>query len=362
MARQAKAIIDLNAFRHNFSLATSLASPGNVVAVIKANAYGHGAASVARAIPEAAMFAVASIEEAVELRLAGINQPILLLGGCFEENELQEIIDLNLPIVVHNRFQLETLTSARLARPLEAWLKLDSGMHRLGFEQQDFANAYQRLRDAKSVGNIVLMSHFACADNPENDANRVQLAAIEQSFAALNDKISICNSAALITQLCKEDQWARPGIMLYGSNPLTTDHPTVAQLRPVMTLKSKLMAIRDIEPGEAVGYGHTWKAPRPSRIGTIAIGYADGYPRHAPTGTPVLVNGHRAPLVGRVSMDMITVDLTDLPQAALNDTAVLWGEGLSVDEIAAKAGTIGYELLSGVAPRVPREYLLPDKP
>lgn len=359
MARQAKAIIDLNAFRHNFLLAQTLAGEGWVVAVIKANGYGHGAVSLARSIPEAEMFAVASIEEAIELRLAGIDTPLLLLCGFFTGDELDDIAQFNLSLVIHNSQQLDTLLASGLPSPIDAWLKLDSGMHRLGFGTGEFMAAYRRLHSSPAVGRVTLMSHFSCADEPDNAANQAQLSAIDKHFSAIQAPVSLNNSAALVSRLGPQRQWHRPGIMLYGCNPFPIAHPIRQQLRPVMTLKSRLIGIRELSPGEAVGYSQTWTATQPARIGTVAIGYADGYPRHAPNGTPVLVNGQRTRLAGRVSMDLITVDLSDTPGARLGDSVELWGENLPVEEVAQLAGTISYELLTGISARVRREYLLP---
>lgn len=357
MARYAKAIIDINAFRSNFALARTLARPGDALAVIKADAYGHGAVALARALPEARMFAVASIDEATVLRDAGITTPLLLLGGFFETCELEQLVPLNLSVVIHSVEQLHLLLLSKLPAPVDVWLKLDSGMHRLGLPPVAFREAYQRLRSSKQIKNIVLMSHFACADQPTHVSNQRQTAVIRDNFAGFTAATSTMNSAALLTGLGGPSSWARPGIMLYGANPLPDNTEATAQLQPVMTLVSKLLSVRAVQAGDSIGYGQAWTASRSTRIGTVAMGYGDGYPRHAPPGTPVLVNGQRTELVGRVSMDLLTVDLSNVPLASVGDPVELWGRKLPVNEIATLANTISYALLTGVTARVPREYL-----
>ncbi len=361
MSRPAVATIDLAAFRHNYQLARKLAPRSRVIAVIKANGYGHGAVALAESLPDADAFAVAELNEALQLREAGISRPILLLGGFFESSELSAIVQHKLDIVIHNPAQLDELLRAKLSAPLSVWLKLDSGMHRLGFSPACFQHAYQKLAQSEQVAEIRLMTHFARADEPNHAFSLQQLDAFNKATAGLSGETSIANSATLIAFPQAQGDWVRPGIMLYGSNPFVEDHEIAAQLQPVMTLKSCLIDIKELGAGESVGYGQHWTAQRPSRIGIVAMGYADGYPRHAPSATPVLVNGQRAPLAGRVSMDLLTVDLTDLPEARHGDEVVLWGraasgEMLSADEIARAAGTIAYELFTGLGSRVTKNY------
>lgn len=354
MSRPAQALIDLRAFGHNYQLAKRLAVSARAWAVIKANGYGHGAVALAQALPNADGFAVASLEEAVELRDAGITQRILLLGGYFELSELGEVARLDLDTVIHSLEQLQLLEAACVDVPLRLWLKLDTGMHRLGLDAAQLPQAVGRLQDGGH--QLHLMTHFACADDPDSPTTARQLRCFKAMTAQWGWPASLANSAALIARPDTRADWVRPGIMLYGSSPFVKEHPIQTELQPVMTLSSRLVAIREIATGDAVGYGETWRAARPSRIGTVAIGYGDGYPRHTPSGTPVLINGCRVALAGRVSMDSICVDLTDLPDARVGDEAVLWGRGLDIGEIARAAGTISYELLTGVTARVPRIF------
>ncbi len=362
MSRKAVATIDLSAFGHNYRLAKKLAPDSRAMAVIKTNAYGHGAVELARSLADADAFAVAEINEALELRAAGVAQPILLFGGFFERDELPAIIENKLDIVIHTPQQLSDLVNAKLAVPLTVWLKMDSGMHRLGFSPGSFRAVYQQLWASANVASIRLMTHFASADEPDNGYTRSQLDCFKKASKGLAGEISLANSAALTAFPETRADWVRPGIMLYGSNPFVEDHPIADQLQPVMTLSAEIVDIKLLEKGDCVGYGQTWTAQGPARIGVVAIGYGDGYPRHAPSGTPVLVSGQRTSLAGRVSMDFLTVDLTELPEARPGDEVVLWGRAahgavLSVNEVAHAAGTISYELFTGINPRVSRVYL-----
>ncbi len=356
MSRHAEAVINLAHFRHNYQVAKTYAGAARVLAVLKANGYGQGAVQLARALPMADAFGVACLEEALELRAAGVTQPILLMAGFFAAAELPAIIAHRLDLVIHSREQVDALLafrpSARSAGTLTLWLKLDSGMHRLGLTPGAFRSVWQRLRACALVGEIRLMSHLASADVPGDPFVAEQISIFEAATAGIEGLISLANSAALVALPQARRDWVRPGIMLYGASPFAVPHPVSADLRPVMTLRARLIAVREIGVGESVGYGHTWQAMQPSRVGTLAIGYGDGYPRHARSGTPVLVNGRRAALVGRVSMDMLTVDLTDIAAARAGDTAILWGEGLPATEVAAWADTISYELFTGVNRRV----------
>ncbi|NQD93765.1 alanine racemase [Pseudomonas sp. CrR25] len=351
------ATIDLAAVRHNYALAQRCAPGRQAFAVVKANAYGHGVREVVTALHAVADgFAVASLEEAAEVRALHGAARILLLEGCFEAAEYPLAAQLGLDLVLQNAQQAEQLLAAALSRPLNVWLKLDSGMHRLGFGAAALRDWHARLRGASQVAELNLLSHFACADLRGHPLTEEQL----ERFVELLDldfvQRSLANSAAILTIPAAHMDWLRPGIMLYGATPYADLSAAELGLQPAMNLTAQLIAMREVDVGESVGYGAAWIAGRPSRIGTVSCGYADGYPRHAPSGTPLLVRGQRVPLVGRVSMDMLTVDLTDLPTAQLGDEVQLWGAQLPVDEVAQAAGTIGYELLSKVTARVPRRY------
>lgn len=361
MARPTHARLDLAALRHNFGVARALAPEARIMAVVKANGYGHGALVVAQQLaPLADALAVACLEEAVLLREAGISAPILLLQGVFEAAELPLVAELELWMTIANGQQLAWLEEASLARPLQCWLKLDTGMHRLGVVPGEAEALYQRLRSApQALPDPVLYTHFAAADDLHSEQTSEQIALFEQLTAQLPARRSAANSAGVLAWPGAHYDWVRPGYMLYGNSPIAGAHPNARALRPVMTLQSAVTGLRQVAPGEVVGYGANWTATRPSRIATVSVGYGDGYPRHAPNGTPVLVNGRRAALAGRVSMDMITVDVTDLPGVSLGDEVVLWGEGLSVDEVARHVGTIGYELTTRMPARALRIVTTP---
>ncbi|MGK2913667.1 MAG: alanine racemase [Porticoccaceae bacterium] len=357
MSRHTEAIINLAHFRSNHALAKRYAGGARILVVIKANGYGHGAVPLARCLgDEADAFGVATLEEAVALRDAGIQRPIVLMEGMFEAAEMATVVAHRLELVVHCSEQLDMLLAVPLPVRLRVWLKLDTGMHRLGFTPVAFRHAYERLRASANVGEIHLMSHLACADEPGHPFVVEQLARFDEGVAGLAGPVSLANSAALVSLPQARRDWVRPGIMLYGASPFSGVHTIAAELRPVMTLCSRLIAVRDVATGEGVGYGQIWRAPRASRIGTVAIGYGDGYPRHARVGTPVLVNGKPATLVGRVSMDMITLDISTIPDARVGDTVVLWGEGLPAEVVASSADTITYDLFTGIGRRVDFRY------
>ncbi len=341
--------IDSSALRHNLRRVRESAPGCPVAAVIKADGYGHGLIRVARALQGVDAYAVARLEEALWLREEGITGPILLLEGFLHAAELEPIARHRLTVVVHHRWQLEALEGARLPLPVQAWLKLDSGMHRLGFPPSELPAARARLAACASVtGPLVLMTHLACADDRDSPVTLRQLSLFDR-FTAEADGQSIANSAAILGWPAAQRGWLRPGIMLYGASPFTEGSGESLGLRPVMTLRSRLVAINRLREGDPVGYGGDWICPEDMPVGVVAIGYGDGYPRHAPAGTPVLIGGRQVALVGRVSMDMITVDLRSLPHARVGDTAILWGRGLPVETVARCAGTIAYELLCGVA-------------
>ncbi|HWV09500.1 MAG TPA: alanine racemase [Pseudomonas sp.] len=351
------ATIDLTAIRDNYALAKRCAPGRQAFAVVKANAYGHGVREVVTALhDEADGFAVASLEEAAAVRALHAEARILLLEGCFEAAEYPLAAQMKLDVVVQGEQQAQQLVSAALAQPLNVWLKFDSGMHRLGFEAAALRDWHVRLAGAQQVAELNLISHFACADEQGHSLTEAQLEGFLDLLDLDFDQRTLANSAAILMIPAAHMDWVRPGIMLYGASPFADRSAAELGLKPVMRLNAALIAIRDVAAGESVGYGATWVAERDVRIGTVSCGYADGYPRHAPSGTPVVINGQRVPLVGRVSMDMLAVDLTDLPDAQIGDAVELWGEHVPVDEVAQAAGTIGYELLTQVTARVPRRY------
>jgi alanine racemase len=359
MARKCEALIDLDAVRSNFAYAGQLAPDSKNIAVIKADAYGHGAVAVARALRGVApAFAVAIIDEALELRNAGISEPLLIMEGVDSPEELEAAVAQDVAIVVHSDLQLRQLERTKLPGPASVWLKVDTGMHRLGLPPNDVRDAVARLYASDNCDSaIVICTHLASADVPGSETTSRQIATFDGSIAGLNVLTSISNSAGILGDRQSHRNWNRPGYMLFGNSPFPVDVVNARELIPAMTLQSEIIALRDVPATEAVGYGGRWTAKSSAKIATVAIGYADGYPRHAVDGTPTLVNGHLAPLAGAVSMDMITVDVTELEGVQVGDPVVLWGEDLSVNQIARAAGTIGYELLTGVTQRVPRRYL-----
>ncbi|MBC8519846.1 MAG: alanine racemase [Gammaproteobacteria bacterium] len=356
MSRQVTATINLEALRHNLQQARDRVSDQTqVVAVIKANGYGHGLLTVAHALYQADMFAVGCLDEAVQLRSAGVQKPILLLEGFEGEEELHAASQLDLQTVVHSKEQWSLLKSTHLKRSLVVWLKVDSGMHRLGFYPQRVDQLLPLMEESSCVDQLVLISHFANADKPDHKMNQQQQELFETSGQQLDIRRSMANSAALLSDNSTHYDFVRPGIMLYGGSPFSQQSADSIGLKPVMTLKAPLIAVKKLQRGDCVGYGSTWCAPEDMSIGVVAIGYGHGYPRSLPTGTPVLIRDQRVPLVGRVSMDMITVDLTEVPDAMVGDRAILWGDGLPIEEIADKADTISYELLCQLTSRVRRE-------
>ncbi|MEG1079016.1 MAG: alanine racemase [Pseudomonas sp.] len=354
--RPARALIDLQALRHNYQLARELTG-AKALAVIKADAYGHGAVRCALALEQQADgFAVACIEEALELRAAGIKAPVLLLEGFFEASELELIAQHDLWCVVHSLWQLEAIEQARMSSPVTVWLKLDSGMHRVGLHPKDYQAAYQRLLASGKVSRIVLMSHFARADELHDQSSAEQVAVFEAARQGLSAQISLRNSPAVMGWPQVPSDWVRPGIMLYGATPFEEANTVASRLQPVMTLQSRVISVRELPAGEPVGYGAKFISPRPTRVGVVAMGYADGYPRQAPTGTPVMVAGKRSQLIGRVSMDMLCIDLTDVPEAGIGSPVELWGKNVLVSDLAQQAGMIPYQILCNLK-RVPLDYI-----
>ena len=358
MSRPTRAVIDLQVLRHNYQLAQSLAPESKTIPMVKANAYGHGAIKVSQALADIApAFGVACIEEALELRDAGIKQPVLLLEGAFDAAELKLAATKGFWVMIENHQQKEAIINADLAVPLTVWLGVDTGMHRLGFLPGDIAEIYKTLNSSRNISQpIVFTSHFACADDLNNKATLKQIDAFK-ACAPVTALQSLANSAAILAWPKAQREWQRPGYMLYGNSPFAVPQENADQLKPVMSFESAVISLRTIASGESVGYTANWTAERDSTIATVTVGYGDGYPRNATNGTPVLINGVRCPLVGRVSMDMITVDVTDLREVAIGDKALLWGPELPVNEVASHCDTIGYELLTRMPGRVPRVYL-----
>lgn len=359
--RATRAEIDRDALAHNAQLIRENAAGAKVLGVIKADGYGHGVISTANAIAaHVDAFAVAFIDEALQLREAGFSLPIVLLEGCLSAAELPICAHHNLQPVVHEPSQLDAILTSRLVRPLAVWLKVDTGMHRLGWHPQEVARVYRELEACPNVGAITLMSHYANSGDSEHPLTQQQndLFSAVCAETAVTESLSIANSAALLSSSkdfsTLDGHWVRTGLTLYGVAPRTPDRNITIPLRPVMRLVAPVIALREISAGETVGYGSRWQAKRKSLIATVAIGYADGYPRHCPDGTPVYLNGVEVPLVGTVSMDMITIDVTDLDAVQVGDEVELWGPNLPVDRIAEAAGTISYELLCRVSSRVPR--------
>lgn len=354
MTRPARALVDIAALKHNLQRARQLHPDSKVMAVVKANGYGHGIAAVSEALSGADGFGVASIDEALVLRDQGINAPISALEGFFDGAELAYFHSHGLRAVIHSGWQLELLERTRLDGKVDIWLKVDTGMNRLGFALDDIEAAIKRANSSDSVGEIGLMSHLACADEPDSAATRDQIARFRALVSRHHFSASLANSAGVVGWPDSAFDWQRPGIMLYGSSPVTGLSARGLDLRPAMTVKSALIAVNQRQKGDAVGYGGEWICPEDMAVGVAAFGYGDGYPRHAGSGTPVLVNGKPVPLIGRVSMDMITLDLRNQPTAQVGDEVILWGEGLPVDDVARHVGTISYELMCRVTERVPR--------
>ncbi|MFL6621198.1 MAG: alanine racemase [Sulfurifustis sp.] len=356
MTRPARAIVNAQALRHNLNEVRRRAPRSRVMAIVKANGYGHGLVWVAETLADHAdAFGVAAAEEGIVLREAGIRRPICLLEGFFSADELPVLVEHDLQPAVHHEAQVRALEAARLARPLAVWIKIDTGMHRLGFPPAAFGEVLARLKAAPSVGEIRVLSHFAAADDPKmKAATQAQIDLFNSTVAGAAIERCFANSAGIIAWPAVHFEWVRPGIMLYGGAPMAEGTAQSHGLRPVMTLAAELIAVSPRKKGDPIGYGPDFRCPDDMPVGVAAIGYGDGYPRRMPAGTPVLVNGKRVPLIGRVSMDMITLDLRSQPDAKPGDPVVLWGEGLPVDEIAARAGTISYELYCHVAKRIPR--------
>lgn len=353
MSRPIQARIDLSALKNNLHVARRLAS-SRIMAVIKANAYGHGLLRVAEALNEAEGFALLDVRDAIALREAGFRQTILLLEGFFTADELPLLAEYDIATVIHSRQQLAMLDAYPRRDSLSVWLKVNCGMNRLGFAPEQVAAAMEKLNAHPAIREVTLMTHFSHADEPEGVAEQLEF--FKGLTAAYRAPRSLANSAALLRYPATHGEWVRPGIMLYGASPFADTSAQQLGLQPVMTLGSEIISVRELKAGDRIGYAGLFRADRAMRIGTVACGYADGYPRHALTGTPILVNGQRSRTLARVSMDMLTVDLSELPDADVGSRVTLWGAGLPVEEVARAAGTISYELMCALTARVPVSY------
>ncbi len=354
MTRPIEARISLGALEKNLARVRKYAPGSGILSVIKADAYGHGMVRAAQALSSSEGFALLDLNEALRLREAGCKQKIVLLEGFFSREELQEISAKNIDVVIHCEEQADLLESCLLKKKIGVFLKCNTGMNRLGFRPDVFREMLERMEALECVGEVVLMTHFYCADGQEGVAGQMEAFGIAAGDSGRPR--SLANSAALIRYPDTRFEWVRPGIMLYGSSPFEDESAASLGLLPAMTLSSRIIAVQNLEKGEGLGYGPIFRAERKTRAGIVACGYADGYPRHAPNGTPVLVENRRTGTIGRVSMDMLYVDITDIPEAGIGSEVVLWGEGLPVEDVAKACGTLSYELLCARAPRVPVVY------
>ena len=353
MTRPSRVIIDIKALEHNFSRIKELVHNSKIMAIIKADAYGHGIVRVAKTLRDADAFGVACLEEAEQLRIASITTPIILLEGPYKPNDLSLIIKLNLEVVIHNEYQLELLEKSKIDGTIKVWLKIDTGMHRLGFSVDKTEEMLRRLMLCRNINSTpILMSHLATANEKNHALTYQQLDTFREISKIVNIEKTIANSAAVINFPDVHFDWVRPGLMLYGVSPLINSCGHDHGLKSVMTLESEIISIQYLSKGEPVGYGATWRCPENMPVGIIAAGYGDGFPRHAKSGTPILVNNIRCPLIGRASMDMLTIDLRNQSNAKIGDRVVLWGGSLPIEEIATYAETIPYELLCGVHKRL----------
>ncbi|MDQ3206532.1 MAG: alanine racemase [Pseudomonadota bacterium] len=355
MPRATTATLHTDALRHNLALLRAQAPRSRVMAMVKADAYGHGMERVARALPQADAFGVAALSEARRLRDAGIRQPVLLLPGFDEPADIQQLRELSVSTTVHQAGQLQMLEQAPSGAPVDCWLKVDSGMHRLGFPPGQVRDAHARLAALPGVGEIVLMNHFASSDEPGSAVTQVQMRVFAEATAGLAGARSLANSAAVFDCPEAHADWLRPGGTLYGMSLVEGRTGADHGLRAAMSFHTRLIAVHRIARGERIGYSGTWTCPEDMPVGVAAVGYGDGYPRAAPSGTQVLVGGRRVPLVGRVSMDLVTLDLRGAPDARVGAPVLLWGPELPVEHIAVAAGTIGYDLTCGVTSRVRRD-------
>lgn len=352
MSRPTYMIIDLAALKSNLRRVREIAPNRSILAMVKANAYGHGIVRVAKALSEADALGVASLEEGISLREAGITQPIVLMEGLFYPEEIAEAEKHNFRLVVHHMPHVEMLEKACVKQPFSVWLKINTGMHRLGVDPADVKEAYSRLKASKAVDKTIgLMTHFASADHVDSNETAKQIEVFHEYTKTITAPRSLANSAGILAWPVAHGDWVRPGLILYGASPFTGKTGKDHDLQPVMTLWSRLIAIVKVKKGGRVGYGGTWEAPEDMLVGIVGVGYGDGYPQFARNGTPVLVNDAECALVGRVSMDMLAVDLRNQPQAEIGDPVKLWGKGLPVERVAQHSNTSAYEILTRMTPR-----------
>ncbi|WP_298773271.1 alanine racemase [uncultured Shewanella sp.] len=348
-----RAEISRSALQHNMKRLCEIAPSSQVMAVVKANGYGHGLLNVASCLDTADGFGLARLEEALILRSGGVKAKLLLLEGVFRTEDLYKLVEHDIETVVHHSSQLDMLEKVTLSSPVQVWLKIDSGMHRLGFTPEEFHLMYERLMQCDNVAKPVhLMTHFACADEPNNPMTSAQFEVFSGLTRDLPGHRTLANSAGTLYWKETQADWVRAGIALYGVSPVIGDLGRDHGLLPAMDLVSRLIAVRRHKAGEPVGYGSHWLAKQDTQLGIVAIGYGDGYPRNAPEGTPVWINGRLVPIVGRVSMDMLSVDLGIDASDQVGDEAVLWGSELPVEVVAEHIGTIAYELVTKLTPRV----------
>jgi alanine racemase len=347
--------VDALALRNNLAVVRRFAPGARVIAAVKANAYGHGLVHAARALAGADAFGVARIEEALALRAAGISHPIVALEGVFAAEQLDAAAANDLQLVVHSFEQIAMLEQYAGAHRFGVWLKLDTGMNRLGFRAEEFHAAHARIAACAAVGTLRLLTHLACAENAGSLETRVQLDRFRTLSAPLRLERSIANSAGIIAWPDAHGEWVRPGLMLYGASPFPERSAADLGLLPAMTFATQVIAVRNVGPGEAIGYNGIWRAKRRTRIAVAAVGYGDGYPRCMHAGAPALINGHEVSVIGRVSMDMTMLDATELPNVAVGDEVTLWGKGLPAERVASFADTIAYELFCRIAERVRRD-------
>ncbi len=367
MVHRVQASIDLKALQHNFQVVRKHANAKHVAAVVKANAYGHGLEQVASALTDADLFGVTDVHEAVTLKQFGTGKPILVLQGLMKADDLHLVAEHGFQLVLHSTEQLadldDILSAEKVKTPLTLWLKMDSGMGRLGIAPSAYVNTYRALLGRPYVGSIIMMTHLANASLPDSPLNLRQLEAFREAETLLdneNPATSIPNSAGVLSNLPVTCDWVRPGIMLYGSSPFGYEEEALRRdnfhLKAVMTLKARIIAVKDLKKGDNIGYCSQFVCPNDMPVGIVSIGYADGYPSNAPNGTPIVVNGIKTATVGRVSMDMLAVDLSNIPDAKVGDLATLWGQELSLDEVAAKTGILSYNLTCSISRRVEFTY------
>ena len=350
--RPACASLDAVALAHNFAEVRAL-TKARIMAIVKANGYGHGLVWVAKTLTKADAFGVASLEEGLELRAAGIQQEICLLEGFFDAREIPVILHHGLTPVIHDHYQVEALKAVRAKQRCDAWIKVDTGMHRLGFDPSEIPRVVADLNALPCIARLGLLSHLACAEEVDSAATQHQIDTFEK-LVFPGFRRSLANSAGIVHWRAAHADFVRPGLMLYGALLKAPNTPAPVRLKPVMTLHSRLISVRWRRAGDAIGYGGIYRCPQDMPVGVVGVGYGDGYPREFHTGVSVLVRGRRAPVIGRVSMDMLTIDLRGVAGAQVGDEVTLWGQGLPVEEVAHAAGTIPYTLLCGLTQRLPR--------